>query len=98
MKQSNRSARAVLLLLVLFILFASLYFVLHETRHDCTGEDCPVCRLIAICRDALKSFVLTLILSASLFASLGTFRFYRFIREKRNSLYTPVSLKDRLLN
>ena len=98
MKKSNRLTSAALLLLVLFILFASFYFVLHESHHDCTGEDCPVCRLIFICRNTLKSFALALVLFASLLSSLRLFKTSLFAHEIRYTLSTPVSLKVRLLD
>ncbi len=98
MKQGGRLFSCLLVLLVIFVLFASLYFVLHEAHHDCEGEDCPVCRLIAICRNTLRTFAVALLL---LFALLGFHRIAstaRSARDNAKSALTPVSLKVRLLN
>ena len=98
MKKRSRFFASLAVLLIVFVLFASLYFILHEAHHDCSGEDCPVCRLITVCRDTLKGFafisVLVGILLAFLFRSSGI----RLAREEKRLVNTPVSLKVRLLN
>lgn len=33
----------------------SLIFVSAEAMHDCTGNECPVCEMIAVCEDVLKT-------------------------------------------
>ena len=33
---------------LVLILSVSTAFIIHEADHDCTGEDCPICRNIAI--------------------------------------------------
>lgn len=34
--------------------FFSLFFIVKEVRHDCTGEDCPVCACIHQVEQTLK--------------------------------------------
>ena len=98
MKTKRRIISALLILLIFFVLFASYYFILHETRHDCSGEDCPVCALVAICRNTLRSFSIGLILFALLLASVA--RSFSLVDTRVDSAraITPVSLKDKLLN
>ena len=30
-------------ILFLFVIFASLFYIVEEADHQCTGEECPVC-------------------------------------------------------
>ena len=98
MKTKRRIISALLILLIFFVLFASYYFILHETRHDCSGEDCPVCALVAICRNTLRSFSIGLILFALLLASVARSFSFDDTRIDSARAITPVSLKDKLLN
>lgn len=98
MKTKRRLFPVLLVFLVVFILIASYYFILHETRHDCTGEECPVCALIAVCRNTLKSFSSALFLIASYLFVLRFRGFFAPEYEKTQNNDTPVSLKVRLLN
>ena len=98
MKTKRRFISVLLILLIFFVLFASYYFILHETRHDCSGEDCPVCALVAICRNTLRSFSIGLILFALLLASVARSFSLDDTRVDSARAITPVSLKDKLLN
>lgn len=33
---------------IVLVLSVSTVFIIHEADHDCDGEDCPICRNIAI--------------------------------------------------
>jgi hypothetical protein len=47
---------SVLMLLVLvFSLFLSEYYVISHVQHDCTGDDCPICIQIDRCLNTLQS-------------------------------------------
>ena len=50
----HRRFRAALLIvtLLLFLAFSSGYILL-ESGHDCSGEDCPVCAVLALCVQSL---------------------------------------------
>lgn len=98
MKTKRRLFSALLVLLIVFVLVASYYFILHETRHDCSGEECPVCALVAICRNTLRSFSIGLILFALLLASLTRSFSLDHTRPASARAVTPVSLKVKLLN
>lgn len=46
----KKQCLAIVLALTLIVIFAlSLFFIVHEASHDCSGEDCPICEQIAIC-------------------------------------------------
>lgn len=98
MKRNGRAFACFVLLLIAFVLFASLYFILHEAHHDCSGEECPVCRTIALCRETLRSFAFV---TLSLFALVSSLCAFLESGDKRGAILpdiTPVSLKVRLLN
>ena len=98
MKSERRLLSCILILLVVFVLFTSFLFILHESNHDCEGESCPVCAMIAVCRNTLKSFSVALILIATLLSSLCSSRSDYTDRPGLDHTDTPVSLKVRLLN
>ncbi|MBQ3356791.1 MAG: hypothetical protein IJG45_06725 [Oscillospiraceae bacterium] len=98
MAKQRRLAAAILAVFVLVAVMTSLFIMAHEVDHDCTGEDCPVCAVIALCRNALKVLCGTLIAAALLFACL---RFTApILLPIRVSSYskTPITLKVKLLN
>lgn len=41
--------------LLLFITFASLFYIAEEENHYCTGEDCPICANIHQAEQTLKN-------------------------------------------
>lgn len=98
MKAKRRLLSALMILLIIFVLVASFYFILHETRHECTGDECPVCALVAICRNTLKVFSVALILFSLFHASVRGTSFDSLSRVTCLATDTPVSLKVRLLN
>ena len=66
---TNRKRFAALLLCVglLLVLTTSAFLLIHEADHDCSGEDCPVCRLIAINIRLLRTLGLAVLALLSLF-------------------------------
>lgn len=66
---TNRKRLAALLLCVglVLVLSASAFLLIHEADHDCSGEDCPVCRLIAINIRLLRTLGLAVLALLSLF-------------------------------
>ena len=58
-------AAVMLLLAVLF----SAFFISEELHHDCTGEDCPICRTISLCETLLnRAFSGTAVMAVSFLA------------------------------
>ncbi len=48
MTERKRIGAFLLCVGFVLILSVSTAFIIHEAGHDCTGEDCPICRNIAI--------------------------------------------------
>ena len=88
----NRKQAGALLLCIglILALSASVVFIAHEADHDCCGEDCPVCRMIAVHIRLLHSLALAA-------AALAFFRFLRAghaVRrpQDRHTLFAPATL------
>lgn len=68
--------------LFLFIIFASLFYIVKESDHHCTGEDCPICASIHHAEQTLRNLGTGTITNASvtsflvLFVSLMIGSFY----------------------
>lgn len=71
----NRKKLCALFLCIGFVLvlFVSSAFILHEAGHDCTGEDCPVCQLIAVNLSLLRLSGLAVLLLLVIAALLKLF-------------------------
>lgn len=98
MTNKRRIYSSLLLLLILFVLVASFYFILHEADHDCTGEDCPVCALVAVCRNTLKTFFAAIVLAVASLAARRSGSTVFSSSSRENCGKTPVVLKVKLLN
>ena len=98
MTNKRRIISFLMILLIVFVLVSSFWFILHETHHDCSGEDCPVCAMIAVCKNTLNSVfaALLLVLSALAASSAGRSAGASTVFCVRDE--TPVSLKVKLLN
>lgn len=51
----NRIPAALLAAMMLLSVLLSAAFIAAEARHDCSGEDCATCRLIAEADNALSA-------------------------------------------
>ncbi|MCR5689091.1 MAG: hypothetical protein K6G71_02470 [Clostridiales bacterium] len=98
MVTKRRFAVAILAALILVAVTASLFVVLHEAGHECIGEGCPICAVVSVCRNVLKTLSVALAVFAAAAAS-GYFAVF-FITVFNASLHkeTPVSLKVKLLD
>ncbi len=52
---------------LVLVLSVSAAFIIQEADHDCTGEDCPICRNIAINIRLLRTIGLAALLLPALF-------------------------------
>ncbi len=48
MTERKRAGALLLCIGLVLILSVSTAFIIHEAGHDCSGEDCPICRNIAV--------------------------------------------------
>ena len=98
MTKQRRLAAVLLAVLVLFALTTSLLVMACEADHVCIGEDCPVCAVIALCRNTLKALCGILLAAAAVFACV---RFAAALLSAFRVLScreTPITLKVKLLN
>ena len=58
-KQMNTKRKRVfsvsVCILFLFVTFASLFYIVKEENHHCTGEDCPICANIHQAEQTLRN-------------------------------------------
>ncbi len=56
MAEKRQKKMAVIACLVLlFVTFASLFYIAKEEIHDCTGADCPICACVRQAKQTLKN-------------------------------------------
>ena len=63
----RRVFKIIVALTVLLSVVLYAAFIFANLHHDCPGEDCEICSVIAICRSTIKSFGIALLL-LSMFA------------------------------
>jgi len=95
MKRTKHAAMIIALMLFVVMLFSAL-FIAHETHHDCTGEGCSVCTILAVCENMLKNIsaaaAAAAVLTAAVFAIVKTLETASVFCPEA----TPVSLKVKL--
>ncbi len=94
----RRTAAVILTVITAVAILFSLFVIVCENDHDCTGDNCPVCALIHFCRETLKALGDTLLialfaLAVPCFASLA-----KSAGRGSSFIGTPISLKVKLLN
>lgn len=55
MKKSMKRIRTMIAVALVCVLLVSFSFIVAEADHDCTGEDCCVCRQLILCEDILHA-------------------------------------------
>ena len=97
MKRNKVATILAVLLIVFFVV--SIFFIAHESDHECIGEDCPICEQIVICEKTIEEFgtgLITIILIlATVFGGVYKLLSLGDNRTKNESL---VSLKIEMLN
>lgn len=74
----TRKKRALALFLsafLTFVLFFSVLYIAEEAHHDCTGDNCPICRELEICAQTLS------LLSAATTAAVLSVAVFRTVSE-----------------
>jgi len=57
-----KASIALITAALLSVILLSVCFIAMEAVHDCSGEDCPVCLLIALCEQNIQKVKAVLIL------------------------------------
>ena len=80
------------------VMLPSAVYLAVEANHDCSGDDCAICRQISICENLLKS--LRLAGAAATISAAFTYTVCRAIlpRAEMNGTLTLVALKVKLSN
>jgi len=97
MTNAKRVGALMLCIALALVLAVSTAFIVHEADHDCSGEDCPVCRTIAVNIRLLSSLGLAVIALMVRFFLLSG-QTVRFRRDQHARFFsgTLVSWKIRL--
>ncbi len=98
MVTKRRFAAAILMSLILVAVTASLFVVLHEADHDCIGEGCPICAIVAICQNTIKTLSGALAVFAAAAASVYFAVILITIFNASLHNETPISLRVKLLD
>ena len=80
------------------VMLSSAVYLAVEANHDCSGDDCAICRQISICENLLKT--LGLAGAAAAITAACTYTVCRAIlpRAEMNGTLTLVALKVKLSN
>ncbi len=98
MTKQRRIKALVLAFFVIFAMTTSLFVIVHEADHDCIGENCAVCAVVALCENTIKVLCGALVAIALLIVC-GCFHSCTFLAfYKQTYCKTLVSLKIKLLN
>ena len=94
--KTKKTSFIVIAVFVIFILIFSRLFIAAESGHDCSGEECRVCRVIATAQRSLKE--LSLLLFASFVAAVlcAAAVLSRRVSAGDAFVFTPVLLKVKL--
>lgn len=96
-KNKKRLALIVAAVFCFAMLFSAL-FIIAESNHDCTGENCKICYQINVCEQTLKnlvSVVLAIIISCLIKFLYAKLNGFILLRTYSHSL---VTLKVKLSN
>lgn len=44
--KKKKCIAAIICILFVFVTFASLFYIVKEAGHECTGEKCPICACV----------------------------------------------------
>ena len=97
MRSAKRISAGVLCAVFLLAALTAFCFAVHHADHDCCGEDCPVCRVLAANARALRLTGSLMMGLPVLFAAVLWAGAPRSVRGHAPKT-TPVALKIRLNN
>ena len=97
MKDRKRLGALLLFVGLSFVMAVSFAFIAYEADHDCCGEDCPICRAIAVNIRMLRTLGLALLALLSIFF-LQHRQAVHYRQDRNNGIFsgTLVSWKVRL--
>lgn len=72
MNCKKRIGAFLLCVVFVLIMLVSSVYTIHEAGHDCSGEDCPICQMIAVNSQLLRLIGAAVLLLVSLMGILRT--------------------------
>ena len=98
MTKKKRFIAGILAAVICFAMLFSVCYIVAETHHDCTGENCMICYQINACVSSLKITVLALTAVVLALSAI-----YFIVMESKDDDFfsfdtTLVSLKVKLSN
>lgn len=95
MTKRTRFLFALTAALLVFVMLFSAFYIAAEAGHDCAGEDCRICRQIAVCRNTLNALGLAAAAAGIVFLAASSVRDDAACAANAGR-YTLVSLKVKL--
>ncbi len=96
MTTKRRIAAMAMCLWLLLVMFFSTAYIIREADHNCTGENCPICHQIQICRQILNT-VGTAAFGAAVFSLASVFLTAPTpVHRRESAAVTLISLKVKL--
>ncbi len=97
MRERKRRIALFLCLGMIMVLLSSFAYIIHEADHDCTGENCPVCQMIAVNLSVLHLPIFTILALTAIRVLLNLFHLHKIAAQSAFSFPdTLVSWKMRL--
>ncbi len=97
MKEQKRIRALLLCIAFVLMLFVSASYLVHEAGHDCSDDDCPICRTIAMTAELLRAFgLLVTALAVSVAAAVCLYAWRQRTGTAVRTFGTLVSWKIRL--
>ena len=100
MNKRRHVIAAIIFAVMLLSIIVSSAYIAHEMahRHDCIGEDCPICQFIAQIEQMRRGFGMALLVLLLICFALAVGHEWRrnAIAEDMPALYTLVGRKIRL--
>lgn len=92
----KKTAFIISAIFILVVLAFSSLFIIAEADHDCHGEDCSVCKIIAIAESVVKGLSLIALAAASCAAFIFIAIESLNPTDRERFFTTPVSLRVKL--
>ncbi len=95
---ARKKAALALTVLFVFVMLFSHIFVIAEVDHECSGDDCPICEVIAIVSDKIKG--LSLVGSSAIICAAIIFYIVKtlFVGNEAKTVSSLITLKVKLSN
>ena len=96
--KSKKISIILAFIMIIFLSF-SIFFLVQEIDHECSGEDCFICEKVAVCEKTLKEFgtgiTIVIVAVAAVYGGV-----YKFFCSDKNVLKMEnlVSLKIEMLS